>query len=609
MCGIIGIIGRNAAAPLLLEGLKRLEYRGYDSAGIATLSESRIERLRAEGKLVNLEGRLAEHTLNGTVGIGHTRWATHGIPNETNAHPHATHRLALVHNGIVENFQELRDELATGGVAFESETDTEVVAHLLTRYLEDGMTPAEAVAAALPRLEGAFAMAIIFAGEEDLMIGARRGSPLAVGYGEGEMYLGSDAMALAPLTQRICYLEEGDWVVATRSGAIVHDASGAVVDRPIVQTALSGAMIGKGNYRHFMLKEIYEQPAVIGDTLQTMLNPASRTITLPPLPVDLAAVPKITIIACGTAFYAGMVAKYWLEQVARVPVEIDIASEFRYREAPMPEGGLALFISQSGETADTLAALRYAKEGGQTVVSVVNVPESSIARESHAVLPTLAGPEIGVASTKAFTTQLTVLACLAIAIARARKAIDEETEATLSAALTEVPGRAAEVLSHDERIEALAHSLMEARDVLYLGRGSSYPLALEGALKLKEISYIHAEGYAAGEMKHGPIALIDEDVPVIVIAPTDPLFEKTASNLQEVIARGGRVILLSDSAGVARVQAQAKPEASIALPAVDPFVAPILYAIPVQLLAYHTAVLKGTDVDQPRNLAKSVTVE
>jgi len=609
MCGIIGIIGRNAAAPLLLEGLKRLEYRGYDSAGIATLSESRIERLRAEGKLVNLEGRLAEHTLNGTVGIGHTRWATHGIPNETNAHPHATHRLALVHNGIVENFQELRDELATGGVAFESETDTEVVAHLLTRYLEDGMTPAEAVAAALPRLEGAFAMAIIFAGEEDLMIGARRGSPLAVGYGEGEMYLGSDAMAQAPLTQRICYLEEGDWVVATRSGATVHDASGAVVDRPIVQTALSGAMIGKGNYRHFMLKEIYEQPAVIGDTLQTMLNPASRTITLPPLPIDLAAVPKITIIACGTAYYAGMVAKYWLEQVARVPVEIDIASEFRYREAPLPDGGLALFISQSGETADTLAALRYAKEGGQTVLSVVNVPESSIARESHAVLPTLAGPEIGVASTKAFTTQLTVLACLAIAVARARKAIDEEREATLSAALTEVPGRAAEVLSHDERIEALAHSLMEARDVLYLGRGSSYPLALEGALKLKEISYIHAEGYAAGEMKHGPIALIDEDVPVIVIAPTDPLFEKTASNLQEVIARGGRVILLSDSAGVARVQAQAKPEASIALPAVDPFVAPILYAIPVQLLAYHTAVLKGTDVDQPRNLAKSVTVE
>ncbi len=609
MCGIIGIVGRHAAAPLLLEGLKRLEYRGYDSAGIATLCDNGIERRRAEGKLVNLEGRLGKQPLAGTVGIGHTRWATHGVPNETNAHPHATARLALVHNGIIENFQQLRDELLDAGATFESETDTEVVAHLLTRYLEDGMTPAEAVATALPRLDGAFAMAIIFAGEEDLMIGARRGSPLAVGYGDGEMYLGSDAMALAPLTQRISYLEEGDWVVATRDGATVYDAANNAVARPIVQTALSGAMIGKGNYRHFMLKEIYEQPAVIGDTLHSMLNPASRTITLPPMPVDLAAVPKVTIIACGTAFYAGMVAKYWLEQIARIPVEVDIASEFRYREAPMPDGGLALFISQSGETADTLAALRYAKAQGQTILSVVNVPESSIARESEAVLPTLAGPEIGVASTKAFTTQLTVLVCLAIAAARARRTIDAEREAQLSAALAEVPGRAAEVLRHDERIEALAHGVVEARDVLYLGRGAAYPLALEGALKLKEISYIHAEGYAAGEMKHGPIALIDEDVPVIVIAPTDPLFEKTASNLQEVIARGGRVILLSDAEGVARVSAQAKPEASIALPAVDPFVAPILYAIPVQLLAYHTAVLKGTDVDQPRNLAKSVTVE
>ncbi len=609
MCGIIGIIGRDAAAPLLLEGLKRLEYRGYDSAGIATLSGNGIERRRAEGKLVNLEGRLGKQPLAGTVGIGHTRWATHGVPNETNAHPHATARLALVHNGIIENFQQLRDELAGAGATFESETDTEVVAHLLTRYLEDGMTPAEAVATALPRLDGAFALAIIFAGEDDLMIGARRGSPLAVGYGDGEMYLGSDAMALAPLTQRISYLEEGDWVVATRTGATVYDAANNAVARPIVQTALSGAMIGKGNYRHFMLKEIYEQPAVIGDTLHSMLNPASRTITLPPLPIDLAAVPKVTITACGTAFYAGMVAKYWLEQIARIPVEIDIASEFRYREAPMPDGGLALFISQSGETADTLAALRYAKAQGQTILSVVNVPESSIARESEAVLPTLAGPEIGVASTKAFTTQLTVLACLAIAAGRARRTIDAKREAQLSAALAEIPGRAAEVLRHDERIEALAHGVMEARDVLYLGRGAAYPLALEGALKLKEISYIHAEGYAAGEMKHGPIALIDEDVPVIVIAPTDPLFEKTASNLQEVIARGGRVILLSDADGVARVSAQAKPEASIALPAVDPFVAPILYAIPVQLLAYHIAVLKGTDVDQPRNLAKSVTVE
>ncbi|UCH75848.1 MAG: glutamine--fructose-6-phosphate transaminase (isomerizing) [Rhodospirillales bacterium] len=609
MCGIIGIIGQNAAAPLLLEGLKRLEYRGYDSAGIATLSGTGIDRRRAEGKLINLEGRLGEQPLDGTVGIGHTRWATHGVPSETNAHPHATSRLALVHNGIIENFQELRNELADTGAVFESETDTEVVVHLLTRYLEEGMSPAAAVATTLPRLEGAFAMTIIFAGEEDLMIGARRGSPLAVGYGDGEMYFGSDAMALAPLTQRISYLEEGDWAVATRGGVTVYDSANNPVERPIVQTALSGAMIGKGNYRHFMLKEIYEQPAVIGDTLHSMLNPANRTITLPPLPVDLATTPKITIIACGTAFYAGMVAKYWLEKVARLPVEIDIASEFRYREAPMPDGGLALFISQSGETADTLAALRYAKAQGQTILSVVNVPESSIARESDAVLPTLAGPEIGVASTKAFTTQLTALACLATAAARARGTIDAEREAELCVALAEVPGRAAEVLKHDERIEALAHGLVEARDVLYLGRGAAYPLALEGALKLKEISYIHAEGYAAGEMKHGPIALIDEGVPVIVIAPKDPLFEKTASNLQEVVARGGRVILLSDSEGVAHIEAQAKPESSIALPAVDPFVAPILYAIPVQLLAYHTAVLKGTDVDQPRNLAKSVTVE
>ncbi len=609
MCGIIGIVGRQTAAPLLLDGLRRLEYRGYDSAGIATLTQGRIDRRRAEGKLANLAARLDKEPLDGLTGIGHTRWATHGVPNEANAHPHATAKLALVHNGIIENFQELREELAGGGATFESETDTEVVAHLLTRYIDEGMSPVEAVAKTLPRLEGAFAMAIIFTGQADLMIGARRGSPLAVGFGDGEMYLGSDALALAPLTQRICYLEEGDWAVVSRDGAKVFDAANAPVDRPIVQTALSGAAIGKGNYRHFMLKEIYEQPAVIGDTLHSMLNPADRTITLPPLPVDLAAVPKITIIACGTAWIAGMVAKYWLEQVARMPVEVDVASEFRYREAPMPQGGLALFVSQSGETADTLAALRYAKAQGQFILSVVNVPESTIARESDAVLPTFAGPEIGVASTKAFTTQLTVLACFAIAVAKARKAINAKREAVLSAALAEVPGRAAEVLRHDERIEALAHGIMEARDVLYLGRGSSYPLALEGALKLKEISYIHAEGYAAGEMKHGPIALIDEAVPVIVIAPNDPLFEKTASNLQEVIARGGRVILLSDAEGVAKIEAQAKPEASISLPSVDPFVAPILYAIPVQLLAYHTAVLKGTDVDQPRNLAKSVTVE
>ncbi len=607
MCGIIGIIGRQPAAPLLLEGLKRLEYRGYDSAGIATLDNGRIDRRRAEGKLVNLEARLDEQPLAGIIGIGHTRWATHGVPNEINAHPHATARVALVHNGIIENFQELREELA--GADFESETDTEVVAHLLTRYLDEGMEPVDAVAAVLPRLEGAFAMAIVFAGETDLMIGARRGCPLAIGYGDGEMYFGSDALSLAPLTRRICYLEEGDWAVATRAGATVFDADNKQVERPVVETAMSGAMIGKGNYRHFMLKEIYEQPAVIGDTLHSVLNPASRTLTLPPLDCDLAKVPKITIIACGTAWIAGLVAKYWLEQIARMPVEIDVASEFRYREAPMPEGGLAMFISQSGETADTLAALRYAKAQKQTILSVVNTPQSTIARESDAVLPTLAGPEIGVASTKAFTTQLTLLACFAIAVARARKAIDGKREAELCAALVEVPARAAEVLRHDERIEALARNIFEARDVLYIGRGSSYPLALEGALKLKEISYIHAEGYAAGEMKHGPIALIDDAVPVIVIAPSDRLFEKTASNLQEVIARGGRVILLSDADGVARIEAQAKPEASIALPRVEPFVTPILYAILVQLLAYHAATRKGTNVDQPRNLAKSVTVE
>ena len=542
MCGIIGIIGQQPAAPLLLDGLKRLEYRGYDSAGIATLDGGVVQRRRAEGKLVNLDKRLADEPLAGEVGIGHTRWATHGVPNEVNAHPHATHRLALVHNGIIENFQELREELAGSGATFESETDTEVVAHLLTRYIDEGMSPADAVATTLPRLEGAFAMAIIFAGEADLMIGARRGSPLAVGFGDGEMYLGSDALALAPLTQRICYLEEGDWAVVRRGGAEVFDASNQRVDRPVIQTALSGATIGKGNFRHFMLKEIYEQPAVIGDTLHSMLNPADRTITLPPLDIDLAAVPKVTIVACGTAWIAGMVAKYWLEQIARINVEVDIASEFRYREAPMPPGGLALFVSQSGETADTLAALRYARSQNQTIVSVVNVPESSIARESDAVLPTLAGPEIGVASTKAFTTQLTALACFSIATARARNAIDAQSEADLCNALAEVPGRAAEVLSNDAQIEKLAHRIADARDVLYLGRGAAFPLALEGALKLKEISYIHAEGYAAGEMKHGPIALIDEAVPVIVIAPSDPLFEKTASNLQEVIARGGRVM-------------------------------------------------------------------
>lgn len=607
MCGIVGIVGAGDVTPLLLEGLARLEYRGYDSAGIATLVDRRIVRRRAEGKLENLRRHLETAPLGGRIGIGHTRWATHGMPTEANAHPHATDKVAVVHNGIIENFQELRAELEAAGRTFESQTDTEAVAHLITHFLEQGLAPAQATAAALKRLEGAFALAILFAGEDELLIGARRGSPLAVGYGEGEMYLGSDALALAPLTQKITYLEEGDWVEITPRGATIRDADDREVARPVRQTALSGAAIGKGNHRHFMLKEIYEQPTVIGDTLQTFIHPATRSIHIPDVDFDLAAVPRLTVIACGTSFYAGMVAKFWFERLARLPVDLDIASEFRYREAPMVEGGLSLFISQSGETADTLAALRFARDQGQHIAVLVNSPESTMAREADFVLPTIAGPEIGVASTKAFTCQLTALACLAIAVARARGALDSAREAALSQALIEVPARAAEVLNHDDALRDLAQQVAEARDVIYLGRGTGYPLALEGALKLKEISYIHAEGFAAGELKHGPIALIDEDVPVIVIAPSDELFDKTASNMQEVIARGARVIFLSDAKGIARLGKAAK--AAIELPTVDPMVAPILYAIPVQLLAYHTAVVKGTDVDQPRNLAKSVTVE
>ena len=607
MCGIIGIVGKAPVAPLLIDALKRLEYRGYDSAGIATVINGGIDRRRAEGKLVNLSRRVDEEPIEGTIGIGHTRWATHGRPSEVNAHPHADARVAVVHNGIIENFVALRRELEAQGHTFETETDTEVVVHLISRELAAGRSPEEAVAAILDRLDGAFALAIVFAGHNELMVGARRGSPLAIGYGDGEMYLGSDALALAPLTDRICYLEEGDWAVVTKEGATVHDAGGEVVARAVKQTAVSGAMIGKGQYRHFMQKEIFEQPAVIGDTLHSYVNPLQRKVQLPDLPVDFATIPRLTVSACGTAYYAGMVGKYWLEQVARVPVELDIASELRYREAPMPEGGAALFISQSGETVDTLAALRYAREQDQKVISVVNVPESMIARESDGVLPTLAGPEIGVASTKAFTTQLVVIACIALAAARARGTIDAETESRLSEALTEVPARVSEVLNHDAALRELAQDVAEARDVLYLGRGTMYPIALEGALKLKEISYIHAEGYAAGEMKHGPIALIDEMVPVIVCAPSGPLFAKTAANVQEVIARGGRVVLISDAEGLAAAGEGA--DYTIELPRVDPFVAPLLYSIPVQLLAYHTAVMKGTDVDQPRNLAKSVTVE
>jgi glucosamine--fructose-6-phosphate aminotransferase (isomerizing) len=607
MCGIVGIIGKREVSPLLVEGLKRLEYRGYDSAGIATLANGHIKRRRAQGKIANLEAKLAERPLAGTIGIAHTRWATHGVPNEVNAHPHATERVAIVHNGIIENFQEIKNELIAEGHKFESQTDSEIVAHLVTHYLDKQMKPKEAVAATLKRLHGAFALALLFAGEHDLLIGARRGPPLAVGYGDGEMYLGSDALALAMLTRKICYLEDGDYAVVNGTSAEIFNADDKPVTRKVVETAASGALIGKGEFRHFMLKEIYEQPAVIGDTLSSYLNPATLAINLPALPFDLAKVPRFTITACGTAYYAGFVAKYWLEQIARVPVELDVASELRYRNAPMPEGGVMIVVSQSGETADTLAALRYAKEQKQKVIAVVNVPESSIAREADAVLPTRAGPEIGVASTKAFTTQLTVLASLALATARARGAIDKKREAHLSHAIAEVPARAAEVLAHDKQLKLIAHVMSQARDVLYLGRGPAYPIALEGALKLKEISYIHAEGYAAGEMKHGPIALIDEQVPIIVIAPHDDLFDKTASNTQETVARGGKVIFLSDTAGIDKLGDIALT--SVELPTVDPFVAPILYAIPVQLLAYHTAVIKGTDVDKPRNLAKSVTVE
>ncbi len=607
MCGIIGIVADFDVAPHLMDSLKRLEYRGYDSAGVATLVNGRIERRRAEGKLGNLVKLLQAEPLPGHIGIGHTRWATHGVPSEANAHPHATDKVAIVHNGIIENFRELRAELAGDGRNFATETDSEVVAHLITRYLDEGMDHESAAATAIKRLEGAFALGIIFSGEHDLMVGARRGSPLAVGWGEGEMYLGSDALALAPMTERVSYLEEGDWVAIRRAGATVRDADDRVVHREVRRTAVSGPLFDRGNHRHFMLKEIYEQPVVVGDTIRSYFNPVDRSIELPDLPVDLARVNKITMVACGTSYFAAMVAKYWFERVACMPVEVDLGSEFRYRAPLLSEGGLTLCISQSGETFDTLAALRLCKERGQHTLSIVNVADSTMMRESDSVLMTHAGPEVGVASTKAFTCQLATLACLAIATAKARGAIDRATEAELAEAVTEVPSRAAEVLNHDERLRQLAHEMFKCQDVLYIGRGTSYPIALEGALKLKEISYIHAEGYAAGELKHGPIALIDENVPVIVVAPSDDLFEKSVSNLHEVVTRGGRVVLLSDAPGIEAVGGEAW--AAIELPQVHPFVAPILYAIPVQLLAYHISVLKGTDVDQPRNLAKSVTVE
>jgi len=608
MCGIIGIIGTEPAAPQLIDALKRLEYRGYDSAGVATLEHGALTRRRAEGKLKNLEQRLLREPLQGTIGIGHTRWATHGRPTENNAHPHATEKLAVVHNGIIENFSELRRELEKKGVKFSTDTDTEVIAHLVSDEMNRGATPVAAVKAALPRLRGAFALAFLFAGEENLLIGARRGSPLAIGFGDGAMYVGSDAIALAPFTDMVSYLEDGDWVVVTRSGAEIHDADGKIVRRAVLKSQASVMLIDKGNHRHFMAKEIFEQPEVVGHTLANYIDMASERVELPfALPFDFRALDRISIAACGTAYYAGMVARYWFELFAHLPVEVDIASEFRYRDVPLKPGNLAIFVSQSGETADTLASLRYARAHQQHVLSVVNVPSSSIARESNVVMPTLAGPEIGVASTKAFTCQLAALAALAIAAGRARGVLSESDEKTLVHALVEIPRHLNEALALEPQIEHLARDLAKSRDVLYLGRGTSFPLALEGALKLKEISYIHAEGYAAGELKHGPIALIDENMPVIVIAPHDRVFEKTVSNMQEVAARGGRLILMTDAEGARAAATQS--EMTLTLPTVHPAVAPLVYAVPVQLLAYHTAVIMGTDVDQPRNLAKSVTVE
>ena len=607
MCGIVGILGTGPVAGQIVDALKRLEYRGYDSAGIATLEVGRLTRRRAEGKLRNLEARLSSAPLSGPIGIGHTRWATHGKPTEANAHPHASDRLAVVHNGIIENFKALREELSAKGHKFETETDSEVAAFLVTDELAAGKSPVAAVAAALPRMRGAYALAYLFDGEENLLIGARRGAPLAVGYGEGEMYLGSDALALAPFTDLIAYLEEGDWVVLTRQGAKFFDASGKSVTRRKVRSPAGGLLIEKGNYRHFMAKEIHEQPEVVGHTLAHYIDMGEQRARLFPWPVDPAELSRMTICACGTAYMAGLIGKYWIERFARLPVEIDVASEYRYREAPIDPSGVTMVISQSGETADTLASLRYAKERGSAIVGVVNVPTSSIARLSDSFAPTLAGPEIGVASTKAFTCQLAVMAALAINLGRARGTLDEEEEAALVAELIAVPGLIAQTLKLEPAVETIAHSLAKARDVLYLGRGTAYPLALEGALKLKELSYIHAEGYAAGELKHGPIALIDEAMPVIVIAPRDPVFEKTVSNMQEVAARGGKIILIGDR--TAAEEAAVDLAHFLPMPDMGHEFAPIVYAAIVQMLAYHTAVIMGKDADQPRNLAKSVTVE
>ena len=607
MCGIVGILGQDAVADRLLDGLKRLEYRGYDSAGICTVHDGQFDRRRAPGKLANLARVLADSPLPGNSGIAHTRWATHGAPTEDNAHPHIAGDVVLVHNGIIENFKPLRDELLADGRTFLSQTDTEVVAHLIAREIERGATPRDAVATILPRLHGAFALGVMFKSEPDLLIGARLGAPLTVGYGDGENYLGSDALALAPLTQRIAYLEEGDWVVITRAHVEIFDRDNQPVERPIVNSGASGQLMDKGNYRHFMLKEIHEQPVVVAQTLRSYLRPLENRVALPDMEFDLGGVERVSIVACGTASYVGMIGKYWIESLARVPVEVDVASEFRYRDPVLTPGQLGVVVSQSGETADTLAALRHMKEAGLTTAGIINVPTSSMAREVDLLMPTHAGPEIGVASTKAFTCQLAVMAALAVNLARAKGLLTAEAESEIVEQLQSVPEAMSMALAHDEEIEAMAPKIAAARDVLYLGRGPEYPMALEGALKLKEISYIHAEGYASGEMKHGPIALIDDSVPLIVLAPSGPLFDKTVSNMQEAQARGAQVVLISDADGIA--QAGENLIATIEMPKVHPLIAPLVYAVPIQLLAYHVAVFKGTDVDQPRNLAKSVTVE
>ncbi|MGB0935506.1 MAG: glutamine--fructose-6-phosphate transaminase (isomerizing) [Alphaproteobacteria bacterium] len=604
MCGIIAINSNSAAANRIVEGLQILEYRGYDSAGVATWMDGKIDRRRAKGKLVNLREELTKSPLSGNIGIGHTRWATHGVPSLHNTHPHGNDRIALVHNGIIENHEEIKAELAAKGAEFESETDTEVLVRLIEDYIDQGHQAHEATFAALDRVEGSFAIAVIFADNPDTIIGARQGSPLVLGYGDGEMFLGSDSLALSHWTRRICYLDDGDRVIVTRDNARIYDAKNQEVTRPIKQLSPNEFMVSKGEYNHFMSKEIHEQPDCIQRVLSTYLSENHDALNVPELPFDLASVSRITIIACGTAYYAGAVAKYWFEQVARIPVEVDIASEFRYREGPMPENGLSIFISQSGETADTLAAFEYAKSQQQHTLGVVNVEESTLAREVDAALFTMAGPEVGVASTKAFTTQLTVLACLALQAAVKRGAVSEAQLQEYCHDLTTLPEFVRQAINREQALQDVSHDLAAARDVLYLGRGMSYPIALEGSLKLKEISYIHAEGYAAGEMKHGPIALIDEHVPVVVVAPTDDYFSKTASNIQEVIARRGKVIMISDNETLAGEDMK-----TVAMPHVPDFISPIVYAIPMQLLAYHTAAIKGTDIDQPRNLAKSVTVE